>query len=97
MTAEISYDLIMADDMAFIEGTYRLNAGTPWQVMIFSKASIDDIQIKEAKWSSGVTCVSVKVPRSFRLSKENVEQTMASWLGVDQWSEVRGPDSMQLR
>lgn len=33
--AEISYDLVMDDDMSFVEGTYRLPGGD-WQVVIVS-------------------------------------------------------------
>ena len=32
MHAEISYDLVMDDDMSFVEGTYRLLGGD-WQVV----------------------------------------------------------------
>ena len=34
MKAEITFDLVMDDDMPFVEGCYRLPDG-PWQVFIF--------------------------------------------------------------
>ena len=38
---EISYDLVMEDDMAFVEGSYRIG-GCDWQVFIISKRLIDE-------------------------------------------------------
>lgn len=40
MRAEISYDLVMDDDMAFVEGTHRLPGGD-WQVVIVSAPDRD--------------------------------------------------------
>ena len=34
ISGEISYDLVMGDDMAFVEGTFRISGGE-WQVFIF--------------------------------------------------------------
>ena len=38
---EISYDLVMEDDMAFIEGCYRIG-GCDWRVFIISKRPLDE-------------------------------------------------------
>ena len=37
MKAEITYDLVMDDNMNFVEGCYRLHGGE-WQVFIFIKS-----------------------------------------------------------
>jgi hypothetical protein len=99
MQAEISYDLVMQDDMPFVEGTYRLPGGT-WQVFIFSRhfgPPVEKPQLKFGAWESGVTGVFVHFPQSGRLNKAVVEQVLSEASGVEKWTEVRGPDSMQLR
>jgi hypothetical protein len=96
MTAEISDDLVMKDEMDFVEGAYRVQ-DADWQVFIVSKAPVEQPQISPCRWSSGVAGVVIRLPRSARLNRRLVEQVMGQWLGVKQWREVRGPDSMQLR
>jgi hypothetical protein len=96
MAGEISYDLVMQDDMDFVEGSYRVNSGN-WQVFIVSKAPIDRAEIRSSQWSSRVTGVVIRFPLSVRLNKQAVEQLMSQELGVSEWHEVRGPDSIQLR
>jgi hypothetical protein len=97
MHAEISYDLVMTDEMSFVEGTYRLPE-RDWQVFIFGPdESFTEPNVVTAKWPSGVTGVFVKWPPSKRLNKDAVLAILSAELSVDDWSEVRGPDSMQLR
>jgi hypothetical protein len=98
MRAEISYDLVMEDDMDFVEGTYRL-PGREWQVFIFGPdASASRPEVSACgKWQSGVTGVFVKCPPALRLNKGVVLAILSEALGVTQWEEVRGPDSIQLR
>jgi hypothetical protein len=97
MHAEISYDLLMSDHMEFVEGTYRL-PDRDWQVFIFGPdESAAQPEIVTGRWPSGVTGVFVKWPPSMRLNKDVVLEILSAQLGVDGWSEVRGPDSMQLR
>ena len=96
MKAEISYDLLMNDDMAFVEGTLRLS-GDRWQVFIFSRFPVEKAEITLALWGSGVSGISVRFPVSQKLNKTVVEQVLSEALGVTEWIEVRGPDSMQLR
>jgi hypothetical protein len=97
MIAEISFDLIMEGNMDFAEGTYRLPGGN-WQVFIFSRRSIRQSEINaSAKWASGVTGMSVQFPKSQKLDKAVVMEVLSDELGVTEWKEVHGPDSMQLR
>ena len=97
MKAEISFDLIMEDDMGFVEGTYRL-PGSEWQVLIFSRDDVEQPEAStEGKWASGVTGVFVRFPRNEKLNKEVVMRILSDTLGVTEWNEVRGPDSMKLR
>ena len=96
MRGEISYDLVMEEEMDFVEGTYRLPGGE-WQVFIFTRA--DDIApcCETTRWESGATGVVVKYPRAQRLNKAAVEAVLSKALGVSEWNEARGPDSMRLR
>ena len=97
MSAEISFDLITEGDMDFAEGTYRL-PGSHWQVFIFSRRPIQKPEINaDAKWTSGVTGISVHFPESQKLDKATVIGILSEELGVAEWKEVRGPDSMQIR
>jgi len=98
MRAEISYDLVMDDDMPFVEGTYRQPGGA-WQVFIVS-ASERDVpapQVVPRRWESRVTGVFIRLPRSERINAATVERVLSETLGVSEWVRVRGPDSMQLR
>jgi hypothetical protein len=94
--AEISYDLVMEDEMDFVEGTYRL-PGNEWQVFIFSPATVTEMQVTHGTWDSGVTGVFIRFPEFSSLDKQIVERILGDALGVQCWTEVRGPDSMQLR
>ncbi len=96
MRAEISYDLIMDDDMSFVEGAYRL-AGGDWQVVIVSRREVAEPEVVPQRWESGVSGVFVRFPHAGRLNRETVERVLSAALGVSEWVEVRGPDSMRLR
>jgi hypothetical protein len=98
MRREISYDLVMDDDMPFVEGTYRLPGGA-WQVVIFSASQRDvaEPEVVPQVWDSGVSGVYVRFPRHLPLNAEEVERVLSEALGVSEWLRVSGPDSMQLR
>jgi hypothetical protein len=94
--SEISYDLVMDDDMPFVEGCYRL-AGGDWRVVIASRCDVAETQVVPQRWESGVSGVFIRFPRTTRLNREAVEQVLSAALNVSRWVEVRGPDSMRLR
>ncbi|MBI5723961.1 MAG: hypothetical protein HZA50_08395 [Planctomycetes bacterium] len=97
MKAEISFDLIMEENMSFVEGTYRLLGGD-WQVFIFSRSPTSQPEIDTTvKWKSGATGVRVIFPKSKKLNKSVVIKVLSQSFGVTEWQEVHGPDSMQLR
>ena len=98
MRAEISYDVVMSDDMDFVEGAYRLPGGD-WQVVIVSAFDRDvhEPQVSPQQWESGVTGVFVRIPRSEQINAATVERVLSEVLGVSEWVRVRGPDSMRLR
>lgn len=95
-TNEISYDLVMEDEMPFVEGTYRL-AGGEWQVFIFVRREVDEPEITEATWRSGVTGLHLAYPRERLLNQSVVESLLSSHLSVEHWKVVRGPDSIMIR
>jgi hypothetical protein len=97
ISGEISYDLVMNDDMSFIEGCFRLPY-KDWQVIIIAKVpNIIKPEIKLGQWQSGVTGVHILIPKTMRLNSDRVEQFLTSIYGVEYWLPVRGPDSMVLR
>ena len=96
MLGELSYDLVMDDDVEFVEGSYRLQDGD-WHVFIISKRPVERVEIKSSQWASGVSGLFIRIPLSMKLNKQVVEQLMSEQLKVGAWHEVRGPDSMQLR
>lgn len=98
MRAEISYDLVMDDDMEFVEGTFRLPGG-PWQVVIFSasRRDVPEPEVVLQVWDTGASGVFVRFPCHLPLNAEAVERVLSRALGVSEWVRVRGPDSMQLR
>jgi hypothetical protein len=93
---EISYDLVMEDGMDFVEGCYRL-PGKPWEVFIVTKMEIAKPEHRFGKWDSGVTGIAFHVPKSMRLNKTVVEELLSSALGIADWHEVKGPDSIEIR
>jgi hypothetical protein len=93
---EISYDLVMDDNMPFVEGTFRLQDGT-WQVIIISKDDILTPQIKFTEWDSGVTGIFIRFPQYNPLNATQTEALLSSIFDVKSWSKVQGPDSMGLR
>jgi hypothetical protein len=95
--ADISYDLVMDDDMSFVEGTYRLPGSSDWCVLIFSKRPIEQAVWRRSTWDSGVRGMNFHVPESMRLNASQVESLMSVALGIAHWRRVRGPDSMNLR
>ena len=99
MKAEISFDLVMEDEMSQVEGTYRLDGGA-WQVFIFLREypGVRNVGVRtNIVWESGVTGLNVIVADNAKLNKEVVLETLSHTLGVTQWSEVKGPDSIMLR
>ena len=96
MDAEISYDLVMVDNMAFVEGCYRIPA-RPWEVFTVTKKQIAEVEYRLCEWDSGVTGVAVRVPREMNLNRTQVERLLSANLAVGAWREVRGPDSIVLR
>ena len=82
--------------MEFVEGSFRL-PDREWQVVIFSRYPVSSPQIEPTTWASGATGVLVRFPTNVPLNKAAVERLLAEQFGVDEWIEVRGPDSMQMR
>ena len=98
MRAEISYDLVLDDNMGFLEGTYRLPGGD-WQVVIVPppRETVADPAVEPSEWDSGVTGVVVRLARGGRVNAPAVERALGAALGVSEWVRVRGPDSIVLR
>ena len=97
MDAEITWDLVMSEDMSFIEGCYRVKNG-PWQVVTaFKRQGVLQVETHDVSWESGVTGINVVFSESATIDADVLLKIMSSHLGVEEWLEVRGPDSMVLR
>lgn len=48
-------------------------------------------------WASGVTGINIVFPEDLKINKASLTRKMSEVLGVDEWHEVVGPDSMALR
>jgi hypothetical protein len=96
---EISFDLVMEEDMPFVEGCYRLCDGE-WHVFMVrhSRGGTDSVGIRRnLTWKSGVAGLNVIVRDEERINKGTVFRLLPDALGATEWLEVHGPDSMQLR
>ena len=97
--AEISYDLVMEEDMAFVEGSYRL-PGEDWQVVIVSRYDGAEPQVVPQKWASGASGVVVWFPRSARSDSTRyllcggASQRVPSWTGERFRSQTYKPKRM---
>jgi hypothetical protein len=98
MKAEISYDLIMEEDMSFVEGCYRLEGGE-WEVFTIthSRNGRPPGVWKNLTWASGVKGMNAVVLETTKLNKLSVLNVLSDALGVSEWLEVHGPDSIVLR
>ncbi len=98
MTAEISYDLDMTEDMDFVEGTFRL-PGLEWQIVIVSRSRCDGnrVEVSRQTWDSGVSGFMIRFPVGERINAESVERVLTESLGIPKWVRLPGPDSMVLR
>lgn len=95
--AEISFDCFYGDDCNHIEGCYHL-PGEEWQVFYFTRDYQGPAGILiNAVWRSGIRGVNVKHPKSEKLNIEVVKQVLARELAVSGWTEIRGPDSLQMK
>ncbi len=93
---EFSFDVIMEDNMTWVEGTYRL-PGRFWEVMIFGKADTPELSHRLEEWRSGIKGTSFKVPDTEQLNRDYVRWALTHAFGYTEWFEVAGPDSMVLR
>ena len=98
MEGEITFDLVMEENMSFVEGCYRLEDEL-WHVFMFRKSrGIEEVGIKrDLVWQSGVTGINIIIPDDTTLDKLLVLEALSDALGVTEWSEIHGPDSMELR
>ncbi len=99
MKAEITFDLVMHEFMPAAEGCYRLSDNI-WCVFFFYVCPEEGEFIgikKNLVWDSGVTGLNAFFPEGTNLNKALILETLSRELGVTEWVEVRGPDSIDLR
>jgi hypothetical protein len=83
MKGEITFDLVMEDDMDFVEGCYRLGDGI-WHVFVFRKSDGAEKPnvMKDLVWKSDVTGIHAIAPHEEKLNKSKVLQTLSETLDV---------------
>ena len=88
----------MSEDMPFAEGCYRIDGGD-WQVVTAIRAGPDrPAGVRNGvKWDSGVTGLNIVFPKDTRINRASLAAAMSEVLGIDDWREVSGPDSMTIR
>ncbi len=100
--AEVSFDLVFEEGMDWMEGSYRL-PGEFWKVVIFQKNDVPDIrhrpQIwrKPTRWEEVTDGIVFELPRDACVDREYLLRAMSLAFGYNDWTGVRGPDSMALR
>jgi hypothetical protein len=93
---QISFDLIMEDDMDFVEGCY-CDTGEAAKVFVITKASCETPVFRAVQWPSGVTGVNIYVPHAQVLDRSSSLRLMTCFTGIADWQVVFGPDSITLR
>jgi hypothetical protein len=98
MRNEISCDLVMDDNMSFVEGVYRL-PGCDWQVVVVAEfdREVAAPLVVAQRCKSGVCGVAVRFPHTERINAATVERVLSEASGVSEWLRVPGPYSIQLR
>jgi len=93
---EISYDIVMAEEMDAVEGCYRLPAQF-WQGFAFFQRDVIELRHVFVTWESGLTGIVFDVPKESNLNREFVVRSMSKIFGSETWSEVRGPAGHTLK
>jgi hypothetical protein len=93
---EVSFDTVLEDDNAFIEGCYRV-PGRFWQVIVFTRGHEQELRWMSSRWDSGITGTVFYVPATARLDRTFVLRALSQAFGLEGWEQVQGPDSIVLR
>jgi hypothetical protein len=103
MTAEISFDTVNdEEDRNHIEGCYRLDSGN-WRIFYLSHyrhgkrwdgpTDIDN----NVTWPSGMSGIQAFIPKSTMVNNDTAKEILSEVFCIDEWAEVRGPDSLQMK
>jgi hypothetical protein len=93
---EISFDIVMRDDMGIVEGSYRL-PGHLWQIFLFTKTDVPEIEHDFVTWQSGITGVEFIIPNRITLNQNFIIGAISELFGATSWVVVPGPDSLILK
>jgi hypothetical protein len=99
---EISFDTVLEEENAYVEGSYRL-PGKFWQVVVFRKGNVPDVQHEPSRWEKPtaweqeITGIVITVPQEAKVDRDYLLRVISQATGHGGWVEVRGPDSMILR
>jgi hypothetical protein len=94
---EISTDLVLGNDMAFFQGTYRI-PGEFWRlVLAHTEPEYEKVIHKKYMWPTGIETIEVRVPEGQKINLEFVKDILTRYCPQANWELVRGPDSMSFR
>jgi hypothetical protein len=97
---EITFDVVVREEGArIVEGCYRID-GEDWKVFLLAKESdaFGSPCIKsDAVFESGISGIYGVVAADLVLNKQAVLRILTELVGVDTWTEVKGPNSLVLR
>lgn len=99
---EISFDLVVKEDNAWMEGSYRL-PDEFWKVVIFRKCDVPELRSqmskwqRPTKWEREITGVVIHFPQTAKMGPDDLIRAMTQVFGRNDWVQVGGPDSMMLR
>lgn len=101
---EITFDTFHdEEDMDCVDGCYRVGE-EDWKIFYFSHRTNGKLWQESpyirsnVAWPSGVTGIDVVYPIDKPLNRETVKMVLTDVLGGNiDWTEVRGPDSLQLK
>jgi hypothetical protein len=63
-----------------------------------SRGGVENVGVKQNMiWKSGVGGLYIILPDNVKIDKSVIPQEMTKALGVNEWAEIRGPDTMFLR
>jgi hypothetical protein len=97
---EFSFDTVIEDrddDRRVIEGCFRA-PGAHWRVMLFLKEEgVATSSWASAVWPSGIGGLEFRVAEAERLNRAYVRHALALAVGVGDWTEAPGPDSLALK
>lgn len=103
MNGQISFDTVLPESgQDHLEGCYKLD-GDNWKVFYLTHRKNGawwtgtPIVVPDAVWKSSVKGIDAVYPMEVILNKSTAMELLSGILGGVQWTEIKGPDSLQMK